>query len=368
MELTIQRELLLKPLQLAASVAEKKQGRPIHANILLRIEERRVSLVGTDSEVEIVGVLPWEQSTGLGSVTVPARKLWDICKTLPENSMIKLSLSGERVLVQSGKSRFLLSTLPANEFPLVEAGPGNVEFVIDQGCLRRLLDKTAFSMAQQDVRYYLNGMLWQLKDRCLFTVATDGHRLAQATEPLALQFDTPFNFIVPRKAITELTRLISNGGGDVAVRADERHLCVSGPEFIFTSKLVEGRFPAYDRVLPSQTARKLVLDRDAFKQAIHRIAILSNEKHRGIRLRANQEEVFISANNPEHEEAEEQLVAQFTGAPIEVGYNAGYLLDVLNALPPGELRLLLSDEKSSTLIEADQPEPDCRYIIMPLRL
>lgn len=368
MKFSISRDALLKPLNLVAGVVERRQTLPILSNVLMVLEGDQLSLTGTDLEVELVGrvALPSPVSAP-GEVTVPARKLVDICKSLPEGSEIQFTVEDGKVTVRSGRSRFTLSTLPAREFPAVEEGVGTHRFTVKQGQLRRLIDRTAFAMAQQDVRYYLNGMLLELKGGRLRVVATDGHRLAMCTLPSPVPVDEDTQVILPRKGVLELSRLLLEEDQDIAVVLGSNHLRATTDGFTFTSKLVDGKFPDYERVLP-RAADKIVLgSRLELRQAFTRTAILSNEKYRGVRLKVAPDVIEIVANNPEQEQAEEQVSVDYQGDSVEIGFNVSYLLDVLGVLSGEQVKLSLSDPNSSALLEESE-DGDSLYVVMPMRL
>ncbi|MCR9185419.1 MAG: DNA polymerase III subunit beta [Halieaceae bacterium] len=368
MKFSISRDALLKPLNLVAGVVERRQTLPVLSNVLMVLEGDQLSLTGTDLEVELVGrvALPSPVSAP-GEVTVPARKLVDICKSLPEGSEIQFTVEDGKVTVRSGRSRFTLSTLPAREFPAVEEGVGTHRFTVKQGQLRRLIDRTAFAMAQQDVRYYLNGMLLELKAGRLRVVATDGHRLAMCTLPSPVPVDEDTQVILPRKGVLELSRLLLEEDQDIAVVLGSNHLRATTEGFTFTSKLVDGKFPDYERVLP-RAADKIVLgSRLELRQAFTRTAILSNEKYRGVRLKVAPDVIEIVANNPEQEQAEEQVSVDYQGDSVEIGFNVSYLLDVLGVLSGEQVKLSLSDPNSSALLEESE-DGDSLYVVMPMRL
>ncbi len=367
MKFTISRDALLKPLNLVAGVVERRQTLPILSNVLLALEGDRLSLTGTDLEVELVGRVQLSQAGETGEVTVPARKLVDICKSLPEGSDIQFAYQDNKVTVRSGRSRFTLSTLPAREYPNVEDSMGTHQFKIKQGQLRRLIDRTAFAMAQQDVRYYLNGMLWELNARQLRVVATDGHRLALCTLPDKLDAAGDTQVILPRKGVLELARLLLDEEAEVAVVIGSNHVRATTNDFTFTSKLVDGKFPDYQRVLPRSPDKVVVGSRLELRQAFTRTAILSNEKYRGVRLKLTDNSLDIVANNPEQEEAEEAVPVQYQGEALEIGFNVSYLLDVLGVLSGDEVKMSLSDPNSSALLEESE-EGDSLYVVMPMRL
>ncbi|OLU24818.1 DNA polymerase III subunit beta [Pseudomonas sp. PA15(2017)] len=367
MHFTIQREALLKPLQLVAGVVERRQTLPVLSNVLLVVEGQQLSLTGTDLEVELVGRVALEDAAEPGEITVPARKLMDICKSLPADALIDVRVDEQKLLVKAGRSRFTLSTLPANDFPTVEEGPGSLTFNLVQSKLRRLIERTSFAMAQQDVRYYLNGMLLEVQTGILRAVATDGHRLAMCSMEATIQQDGKHQVIVPRKGILELARLLTEQDGEVSIVLGQHHIRATTGEFTFTSKLVDGKFPDYERVLPRGGDKLVVADRQGLREAFSRTAILSNEKYRGIRLQLAAGLLKIQANNPEQEEAEEEIAVDYNGSSLEIGFNVSYLLDVLGVMTTEQVRLILSDSNSSALVqEADND--DSAYVVMPMRL
>lgn len=368
MKFVISREALLKPLNLAAGVVERRQTLPILANVLLVLNGRRLSITGTDLEVELVGHVELEEApASQGEITVPARKLVDICKSLPESSQIEFTLDEQRLVIRSGRSRFTLSTLPASDFPSVEGTPGSVELQLKQSELKRIIDRTGFAMAQQDVRYYLNGMLWEVRAGKLRVVATDGHRLAMCTLSSDIEVSDPLQIILPRKGVIELTRLLVDEGGSVTVVIGSNHFRANTGAFQFTSKLVDGKFPDYERVLPRTTTKIVLGERDELRQAFSRTSILSNEKYRGVRLSLNPGSLRIVANNPEQEEAEEEVSVDYQGETLEIGFNVSYLLDVLGVLSQRTVKLSLSDANSSVLME-EAEAGDSLYVVMPMRL
>jgi len=370
MKFAISRDALIKPLNLVAGVVERRQTLPILSNVLLVLEDKMLSLTGTDLEVELVGRVALDAAGVDGEVTVPARKLVDICKSLPEGSTIEFSLESGKATVKAGRSRFTLSTLPAADFPAVEAGAGDVALSLQQSLVKQLIDGTAFAMAQQDVRYYLNGLYFEVLGGRLRVVATDGHRLALATGPDRVEAaDT--GVIIPRKGVLELSRLL-DGDAPLELTIGSNHIRATNEQFTFTSKLVDGKFPDYERVIPKNADKSVVGDRAELKQAFTRTAILSNEKYRGVRLKLSDNNLDITANNPEQEQAEEVVAIDYTGSELEIGFNVSYLLDVLSVLSQSRVKLSLSDEASSALLEHAEPpsdqEPERLYVVMPMRL
>jgi DNA polymerase-3 subunit beta len=365
MKFSISREALIKPLNLVTGVVERRQTLPILSNILLSLEGTQLSLTGTDLEVELVGRVEVEAGAVDGEITVPARKLVDICKSLPDSSKIEFSVDSGKAMVKAGRGRFTLSTLPASEFPSVDESAGDQTLEVAQAVVKRLIDRTAFAMAQQDVRYYLNGMLLELKAGRLRMVATDGHRLALCTAKEAISTGDAA-IIIPRKGVLELSRLLDT---DESIRLviGTNHLRAANQQFTFTSKLVDGKFPEYERVLPKSADKTVIGQRLELRQAFTRTAILSNEKYRGVRLKLSTDTLDITANNPEQEQAEELVAVEYQGEELEVGFNVSYLLDVLSVLDGDQIRLSLSDSASSALLE-EADEGDSLYVVMPMRL
>jgi len=365
MKLTAGREALLKPLQAVIGVVERRQTMPILANVLLVAKDGEVAVTATDLEVELVAVAAVEVDAP-GEVTVPARKLLDICRALPEDAEVSIGQSGEKLNIKSGRSKFSLTTLPAAEFPTVDDIGAGQSIAVSQDVLARLVEKTHFSMAQQDVRYYLNGLLLETGGKSLRTVATDGHRLALCEVSLDSGKMPEQQVIVPRKGVLELQRLMG-GGGDLEIELGSNHVRIQLEGIRFTSKLIDGRFPEYDRVIPEDTSNAMSADRGLFRSALQRTAILSNEKYRGIRLIIRENSMLLQAHNPEQEEAEEELEIEYSGEEIEIGFNVNYLLDALGAIDSDEVSLALVDGNSSCLLR-EPGKDDCKYVVMPMRL
>ncbi len=366
MQLSITREDLLKPLQQIIGAVERRQTMPALSNLLLRSNNGGFSMTATDLEVELIASLATEL-TDVGSVTIPARKLLDICRSLPDQAELEISSSNEKVKVSSGRSRFTLATLPVEDFPTIDDLELDTSVIMSEGDLRNLIDKTAFAMAQQDVRYYLNGMLLEVDAEQIKTVATDGHRLALSKIDYKSDTDSVKQIIIPRKGVQELQRLLTHEENQITVSLGKNHIRVSLPNLQFTSKLIDGRFPEYQRVLPEAEGNRANMDKGLLKQALTRASILSNEKYKGIRLIFDDNKLVIQAHNPEHEEAEDELEIDYQGEPLEVGFNVVYLLDVLNSLETDEVEIIIKDANSSALIISSGKQVS-RYVVMPMRL
>ncbi len=365
MKLSAARDVLLKPLQAVIGVVERRQTMPILSNVLLVARDDTLSVTATDLEVELVAQTELEVKSG-GEITVSGRKLLDICRALPDGAKVEISASGEKLNVRSGRSKFSLATLPAAEFPTIEDIKAGQTIPLPQDVLARLIEKTHFSMAQQDVRYYLNGMLLETGGKHVRTVATDGHRLALCQAELDGASLEEQQVIVPRKGVLELQRLMS-GEGVLNVELGANHVRIQLDGIRFTSKLIDGRFPEYDRVIPKDSSNELRANRDVLRGALQRTAILSNEKYRGIRLIIRDSGVVLQAHNPEQEEAEEELEVSYSGDDIEIGFNVNYLLDALGAIDSEDVTLSVLDSNSSCLIR-DPASDDCKFVVMPMRL
>ncbi|MGM0481040.1 MAG: DNA polymerase III subunit beta [Pseudomonadota bacterium] len=367
MKFTVSRDAFLKPLQVVSGAVERRHTLPILSNLLLQVTGNELRLTGTDLEVELISAVNVDSSGGDGSVTVPAKKLLDIVRSLPEDSTIELSAEEDKAFLRSGRSKFKLSTLSSDDYPNIDDWTSDINFVTDQVILKRLMEKTHFSMANQDVRYYLNGMLFETDAGMLRSVATDGHRLAMSSCFVEQPNLAQRQVIVPRKGVVELLRLLGDDETEVAVAIGNNHIRVETQNIVFTSKLVDGRFPDYRRVLPSGGDKIIVADRDLLRQAFGRASILSNEKFRGVRLNISAGELCITATNPEQEQAEEVIEINYGGEDLEIGFNVSYLLDVLNNVDDSEISITLADSNSSALIEPKNDDACC-YVVMPMRL
>lgn len=366
MRFTLQREAFLKPLAQVVNVVERRQTLPVLANFLVQVQNGQLSLTGTDLEVEMVSRIAVEDAQD-GETTIPARKLFEIIRALPDGSRITVSQTGDKITVQAGRSRFTLATLPSNDFPSVDEVEATERVAIGEATLKELIERTAFAMAQQDVRYYLNGLLFDLRGDALRTVATDGHRLALCETDLAKPSGSKRQIIVPRKGVTELQRLLESGDREIELEVGRSHVRVKRDDVTFTSKLIDGRFPDYEAVIPIGADREVKVDREALRASLQRAAILSNEKYRGIRVEVSPGNLKISAHNPEQEEAQEEIEADTTVSDLAIGFNVNYLLDALSALRAEEVIIQLRDSNSSALVRESSSEKS-RHVVMPLRL
>lgn len=366
MKLKVDRETIVKPIQQVMGVVERRQTLPVLSNLLMIARDNELEVTATDLEVELVATAEMPIEEG-GEITLPARKLSDICRNLPDASTVSLSVADQKGLVRSGRSRFQLATLPAEEFPRVEDIGTTASFTMAEKDLRTLLEKTQFAMAVQDVRYYLNGLLLEVSTDGVRAVATDGHRLATCFMPASVELEEAKKVIVPRKGISELIRLLEATDQPATIDLGENHIRVTLPGLRFTSKLIDGRFPDYDRVIPQDSNKTLLADRDWLRQALTRTSILSNEKYRGIRLTLSPGILKIQAHNPEQEEAEEEIEVEYDGEELEIGFNVTYILEALTVIDGEKVSLSVKDQNSSCLIQTEG-SLDCKHVVMPMRL
>ena len=368
MKFSISRESFLQPLSQVIGVVERRQTLPVLANFLIQAKSKssRLVVTGTDMEVEMIAEAAAEVTQD-GEITAPARKLLDIIRMLPDGSRINVSLDAQKLTFSAGRSRYTLATLPANEFPATDQVESIETVDIQEDKLKKLLDKTSFAMANQDVRYYLNGLLFEFKDGSLRTVATDGHRLAVCDHDGRLDIGQNRQIIVPRKGVLELSRMLADSNAVVKLGLGKNHVRLIKSGLVLTSKLIDGRFPDYQAVIPVGTEKKMVLNRGSLILALQRASILSNEKYKGVRLEGSGNMLKIMAHNPQQEQAEEELEAKLTFDQMAVGFNVTYLLDALNALEAEEIVLEMRDASSSCLISSVGGSPD-QHVVMPLKL
>ena len=367
MNIQISTNILLPILQSSASVLDRKHNQPILSNLLLELDNDQLIITATDLELELSSTLNVKTSEN-GKLAIPARKLLDICRALPSGSNIKLSKQENQVKITSGKSRFMLSTLPAKEFPRMNDEDQTQILEINRVSLINLFTITNFAMASQDVRYYLNGLLFEVTNNIIRSVATDGHRLALADVEFSNKSSGDVSMIIPRKGVLELLKLLAGSDEkNVSLSIGNNGIGVTIGSQIMKIKLLEGNFPDYKRVIPKESNNFMLADREELRSVLTRTSILSNEKFRGIRLTLNENLVKAIAHNPEKEEAEEDLEVRYTGDDLEVGFNVAYLLDVLGILKCETVRLDVIDANSSCLI-TDPEKSNAKYVVMPMRL
>jgi DNA polymerase-3 subunit beta len=366
MDIKIDRDTLLKPLSAVNGIVERRHTLPILSNLLLEGEKGNITLTATDLEMQISMSVPGNIE-GAFATTVSARKLLDICRALPEGCQIKLVNQDSRLQISAGRSRFNLQTLPAADFPMMARASANeLTLHLPQNTFRGLLKQVDFAMAQQDIRYYLNGLLLEVKERRLHVVGTDGHRLSYTCTDLE-QDHGQREIILPRKTVLELTKLLGDEDSEVVIEiaANQVNFTFSGTRLI--SKVIDGKFPDYNRVIPVGHQNRLVLNRMEVLQAMQRASILSNEKYRGIRLVLGPNSLRLISTNSEQEEAEEELEVHYQGDALDIGFNVTYLIDVLNNLQSEAVEFSFSDANSSCLVTVPG-DPNYKYVVMPMRI
>jgi DNA polymerase III subunit beta len=363
----VDRNLLLTPLQAVSGVVERRHTLPILSNVLLEVGNGKLSLTATDLEIQVASEAESQETADVQATTVSARKLQDILRSLPEDARVALELQDKRLQLKAGRSKFSLQTLPAQDFPKIASAGGNAaEAQLPQRELKRLLALVQYAMAQQDIRYYLNGLLLSLREDGLSVVATDGHRLALAT--LALKLDTPkTEVILPRKATLELAKLLADTDDPVNLRVLDNQVAFRFGRINFVTKVVDGKFPDYQKVVPVGYKKRFSIDRLVLQQALQRAAILSNEKFRGVRWVITGDRLRIICTNSDQEEAEEELEINYGGEALDVGFNVSYLLDVLANVQSSEMECALGDSNSSMLMTIPG-NADFKYVIMPMRI
>lgn len=379
MEFSILRESFLKALQRVVGAVGRKPNMPIISNVLIVVKNQLLSLTGTDLELELMARLPLSEPSVGGEITLPAKKLLDVCKALPEGALMHLevvestaSSDSPKAKLKAGKSCFTITGLSAEGFPKVEDGSGIFEFSLTSQEIRTLIDSTSFAMAQQDVRYYLNGLLLDIQKENLRSVASDGHRLATCSlvPKHTIDLESSHSIIIPRKAIVEIQRLFSEGNESVGFKMSPHHLRAITTEFSFCTKLIDGKFPDYRKVLPSQACFEAIIERSVFKQSLLRVAVLLSDKQRGACLRIDHNRIQFVAMNADHDQVEEELEIQYEGPAMEIGLNVGYVIDYLNVGQSSLIKMKLRDKHQSVLFEPVDSDDAYHslYVVMPVKL
>lgn len=366
MEFSFNRDSMTEALQRIVGAAEKRLTMPILGNVRIRPVAEGIQLDTTDLELAWTATTPGEASAGLDS-TVSVRKLLDVVRAAPADATVGARLDGERLTVGFGSSRFSLATLPGQDFPELESLAIDEWLTVPQRLLRRLVEATMFSIAQQDVRYYLQGLLLVVDGSTLRTVATDGHRLALNEADLETPAESAQECIIPRKTVQELRRNLLDDETPVRVGFGAGQISFDFGGARLTSKVIDGRFPDYERVIPTDQPAQLIAEREDLRQALNRVAIVASDKYRGVRLMAASDGCRVVTHNTEREEAEESFPAQYQGEPVEIGFNLTYLVDVLGAIGSDQVRIELRDGNSSALVLSEPPDR-ARYVVMPMRL
>lgn len=361
------RDSFLKPLQAVTGIVERRHTLPILSNVLIEPQDGSLAMVATDLEIQITAQTSCAPATEGAAVTVSAKKLLDICRSLPDSANLRLETEDNRLQIKSGKSKFNLQTLPAADFPRLSPPHDESATVrISQQAFKRILGLVQYAMAQQDIRYYLNGLLLLVEENTLKVVATDGHRLSLASTELSTSIGGQ-QVILPRKTILELNKLLTDTDDELTIQFAQNQVKFSFANITLYSKVVDGKFPDYARVIPTQCDKQVLISRVTLLQALQRVAILSNEKFRGVRLVLTKDTLSIISNNNEQEEAQEELEISYDGGPLDIGFNVTYLLDVLSNLSDEEVQCGFGDANSSALVTVPNNE-QFKYVVMPMRI
>ena len=365
MDFYITKEEVVKSLNLTLGVVEKRQTLPILSNVLFEVDESSLKLTATDLESEISTTSTISNYKSGGKTTAPARKLSDLCRLLPDMTEIHFFLDGDNLKIETDSGKYNLSTLPSEDFPVFELEDIQSQINISSQNLKTLISKTAFAMGNQDWRHYLNGLFLLIDDKTITTVATDAHRLAMASSLLNEAISDSTNGIVPRKSINEIGKLVGDGSENALINLGQTSIAVNISGTTFVSKLIEGKFPDYEQVIPSGESSLLIVDRKKLSESLSRVSVLSSEKYKGIRIITNKNNLNISANNPEKEQGEENLTVEYEGEEVDIAFNVNYLQEILSTLDSEKIEINFFGSDKSCLI-TDPNSDDLKYVVMPL--
>ena len=365
MDFYITKEEVVKSLNLTLGVVEKRQTLPILSNVLLEVDESSLKLTATDLESEISTTSTISNFKSCGKTTAPARKLSDLCRLMPDLAEIHFFLDGDNLKIETESGKYNLSTLPSEDFPVFETEDTQSQINISSQNLKNLITKTSFAMGNQDWRHYLNGLYMMIDDKVITTVATDAHRLAMATSSLNEASSESTSGIVPRKSINEIGKLVGDESENVVIQLGQTSIAANVSGTTFVSKLIEGKFPDYEQVIPSGESSLLVVDRKNFSESLSRVSVLSSEKYKGVRIITKKNSLNISANNPEKEQGEENLPCEYQGEEIDIAFNVNYLQEILSTIDSEKIEINFFGSEKSCLI-TDPNSENLKYVVMPL--
>ena len=365
MDFYITKEEVVKSLNLTLGVVEKRQTLPILSNVLFEVDESSLKLTATDLESEISTTSTISNFKSGGKITAPARKLSDLCRLMPDLAEIHFFLDGDNLKIETESGKYNLSTLPSEDFPVFETEDTQSQINISSQNLKNLITKTSFAMGNQDWRHYLNGLYMMIDDKVITTVATDAHRLAMATSSLNEASSESTSGIVPRKSINEIGKLVGDESENVVIQLGQTSIAANVSGTTFVSKLIEGKFPDYEQVIPSGESSLLVVDRKNFSESLSRVSVLSSEKYKGVRIITKKDSLNISANNPEKEQGEENLSCEYQGEEIDIAFNVNYLQEILSTIDSEKIEINFFGSEKSCLI-TDPNSENLKYVVMPL--
>ncbi len=367
MKFIISRDQILAPLQQIVGVIEKRQTLLILSNVLLQVDDGQLVMTGSDTEIQIVSRLNLESMAEPGMITVPARKFLDICRLLPPTAEIKFELIEDKVKLSSGRGRFSLSTLPADNYPEFNESEFDYQFLLNAGKLKKGLDKTLFCMANQDVRYYLNGLMLNVSNSRLKLVASDGHRLSIFEDDIGLATGYEARIILPRKAVQEISRLLDDNDAELNIQFSSNQIKIYYKDVVFSSKLIDAKFPDFSKVFNQPFMAPLFIEKQLLREALTRVAVLSNEKYKGVTFDISADLLKLSTHNPEHDEAEEELAIEHQGQPLSIAFNSQYMLEAVSNLDSELAMMTIASNASSCFIEEPE-QPLFKFIVMPMRM
>ena len=365
MDFYITKEEVVKSINLTLGVVEKRQTLPILSNVLFEVDESSLKLTATDLESEISTTSTISNFKSGGKITAPARKLSDLCRLMPDLAEIHFFLDGDNLKIETESGKYNLSTLPSEDFPVFETEDTQSQINISSQNLKNLITKTSFAMGNQDWRHYLNGLYMMIDDKVITTVATDAHRLAMATSSLNEASSESTSGIVPRKSINEIGKLVGDESENVVIQLGQTSIAANVSGTTFVSKLIEGKFPDYEQVIPSGESSLLVVDRKNFSESLSRVSVLSSEKYKGVRIITKKDSLNISANNPEKEQGEENLSCEYQGEEIDIAFNVNYLQEILSTIDSEKIEINFFGSEKSCLI-TDPNSENLKYVVMPL--
>ena len=365
MDFYITKEEVVKSINLTLGVVEKRQTLPILSNVLFEVDESSLKLTATDLESEISTTSTISNFKSGGKITAPARKLSDLCRLMPDLAEIHFYLDGDNLKIETESGKYNLSTLPSEDFPVFELEDTQSQINISSQNLKNLITKTSFAMGNQDWRHYLNGLYMMIDDKVITTVATDAHRLAMATSSLNEASSESTSGIVPRKSINEIGKLVGDESENVVIQLGQTSIAANVSGTTFVSKLIEGKFPDYEQVIPSGESSLLVVDRKNFSESLSRVSVLSSEKYKGVRIITKKDSLNISANNPEKEQGEENLSCEYQGEEIDIAFNVNYLQEILSTIDSEKIEINFFGSEKSCLI-TDPNSENLKYVVMPL--